>query len=100
MPISVRWEDQQTRSTRRMTANLDDISRVGACLLLDWPLPVNTFLRIAHSSGELTGKVIYCVLQEVGYVTGVEFDPNCRWSQQNYQPEHLYDPRRLACPLY
>jgi hypothetical protein len=56
---------------------------------------VKTPLRIAHPSGELTGKVAYCVLREVGYVTGVEFDPGCRWSQENYQPKHLYDPRRL-----
>jgi hypothetical protein len=93
--VDIRWEDQETGRTHRTTANLDDISRFGACLILDLPIPVKTPLRIAHPSGELTGKVAYCHLREVGYVTGVEFDPGCRWSQENYQPQHLYDPRRL-----
>jgi hypothetical protein len=93
--VDVHWEDHETGRTRRTTANLDDISCFGACLLVDLAIPVKTPLRIAHPSGELTGKVAYCVLREVGYVTGVEFDPGCRWSQENYQPKHLYDPRRL-----
>jgi len=91
--VDVRWEDQETGRSRRVMANLDDISRFGACLILDCPLPVKASLRIAHSRGELTGKVIYCVLREVGYVTGVEFEPGSSWSPENYQPEHLYDPR-------
>ena len=93
--VDVRWEDQKTGRTRRMTANLDDISRFGACLLVDSAIPVKTPLRIAHAGGELTGKVVYWIWWEVGYFTGVEFDPGCRWSQENYQPQHLYDPRRL-----
>ena len=93
--VDVRWEDQETGRTRRTTANLDDISRFGACLLVDRPIPVKTPLRIAHPSGELTGKVVYWIWWGVGYFTGVEFDPGCRWSQENYEPQHLYDPRRL-----
>jgi hypothetical protein len=94
--VDVCWEDQETGLTRCMLANLDDISQLGACLLLDCSIPENTSLRIVHSKGELTGKVIYCVLREVGYVTGVEFYPSSGWSQENFQPEHLYDPRRLS----
>jgi len=94
--VDVRWEDQETGRTRRMMANLDDISQVGACLLLDCPIPVKTPLRITHPNGELTGQVVYCVRREVGYVTGAEFDPSSRWSQENYRPEHLCDPRRLG----
>ena len=94
--VDVRWEDHETGQDRRTTANLDDISRLGACLLVDSPIPVKTPLRIAYPAGEFTGKVTYCVLREVGYVTGVEFDPDCRWSEENYQPQHLYDPRGLA----
>ena len=93
--VEVRWEDQKTGRTLCTTANLDDISRSGACFLVDSPIPVKTPLRIAHPGGELAGKVVYCHLREVGYVTGVEFDPGCRWSEENYQPQHLYDPHRL-----
>jgi hypothetical protein len=97
--VDIRWEDSESGRTRRMTANLDDISRFGACLLLDWPLPPKTRLRIAHPHGELTGHVTYCVLKEIGYVTGVELDPGCVWSQEDYRPEHLYDPRQLGNPV-
>lgn len=94
--VDVLWKDQDTGRIRRMMANLDDISQFGACLLLDCPIAVKTPLRIEHSNGELTGKVVYCVMREVGYVTGVEFDPSSKWSQESYRPEHLYDPRRLG----
>ena len=93
--VDLHWEDQKTGRTCRTTANLDDISRFGACLLLGCPIPIKTPLRIAHASGELTGKVIYWVWQELGYFTGVEFDPSCQWLQENYRPQHLYDARRL-----
>ena len=93
--VDVRWEDQKNGRTCLTTANLDDISRYGACLLVDCPIPVKTPLRIAHAGGELTGKVIYRIWQDLGYFIGVEFDPVCQWLQENYQPQHLYDPRRL-----
>src|ERR1700676_1940602 len=68
------------------------ISRCGACLLIDCIIPAKTPLRIIHPGGELKGKVTYWMWQELGYVVGVEFDPDCRWSHDKYQPQHLYDP--------
>jgi hypothetical protein len=64
-------------------ANLDNISPGGACLGLDYIIAAKTPLRIIHSGGELTGKVIYCVWQDVWFVVGVEFDRDCQWSQDN-----------------
>ncbi len=92
--VEIQWKDQKTGRIRRAMANLDDISRSGACLLVDQLIPVKTPLRIVYPNGELTGKVSYCVLREVGYITGVEFDPGCQWSQRNYRPRHLLDSRR------
>jgi len=91
--VDIRWEDPKTGRTRRGVANLDDISRRGACLLVDSIIPAKTPLQVIHPGGELTGKVIYWVWQELGYVIGIEFDPDCRWSQENYRPQHLFDPR-------
>lgn len=42
------------------------------------------------------GHVRYCVFREIGYFLGVEFDNGSRWSQKQYKPQHLLDPRRLV----
>ena len=90
--VDVRWEDPKTGRTRRVVANLDDISRCGACLIVARIIPAKTPLRIIYPGGELRGKVAYSAWQELGYFIGVEFDPDCRWSEENYRPQHLYDP--------
>ena len=93
--VDVQWKDQNGR-TRRSVANLEDISLSGACLQVDRPLALGTPLHITYPSGELSGKVKYCVFREIGYFLGIEFDPGSRWSQHEYRPQHLLDPRRLV----
>lgn len=58
-------------------------------------MPLGTPFRIAYPSGMLMGKVRYCVFREIGYFLGVEFEPGHRWSQRQFRPQHLLDPRRL-----
>jgi PilZ domain-containing protein len=93
--VDVKWKDQTGR-TRRGVANLEDISLSGACLQVDRPVVLGTKLLISYPSGELTGKVKYCVFREIGYFLGVEFEPGSRWSQRHFRPQHLLDPRRLV----
>ena len=93
--VDVKWKDQTGR-TRRGVANLEDISLSGACLQVDRPVVLGTTLLIGYPSGELTGKVKYCVFREIGYFLGVEFEPGSRWSQRHFRPQHLLDPRRLV----
>jgi hypothetical protein len=93
--VDVQWKDKSGR-TKRTVANLEDISLSGACLQLDAPIPLQTTIRISYPKGELQGTVRYCVFREIGYFLGVEFDPGCRWSQRQFKPQHLLDPRRLV----
>jgi hypothetical protein len=93
--VDVRWKDQTGR-TRRGVANLEDISLSGACLQVDRPVALETSFRISYPSGELVGKVKYCVFREIGYFLGIEFEAGSRWSQRHYRPQHLLDPRRLV----
>src|SRR6266496_425294 len=93
--VDLFWKDPSGR-TRRMVANLEDISLSGACIQLDKPIPLGTQVRITYPKGELFGIVKYCVFREIGYFVGVEFDSNCRWSMRQYRPQHLLDPRRLV----
>ncbi len=93
--VDVHWKDQAGR-TRRAVANLEDISLSGACIQVDRPIPLNTGVRITYPKGEFMGLVRYCVFREIGYFLGVEFDSGSRWSQRQYKPQHLLDPRRLV----
>ena len=92
--VDVQWKDQSGR-TRHSVANLEDISLSGACLQMDKPIQLNNTVRITYPSGELTGRIRYCVFREIGYFLGIEFDPGCRWSLKEFQPQHMLDPRRL-----
>ena len=93
--VDVQWKDKTGR-LRKGLANLEDISLSGACLQFDFPIPLQTDLRISYHKGQLIGKVRYCVYREIGYFLGVEFEPGCRWSEREYRPQHLLDPRRLV----
>src|SRR5579862_8417423 len=93
--VDIQWKDQNGR-TRRGVANLEDISLCGACIQVDRPVALGTSLQITYPAGELAGKVKYCVFREIGYFLGIEFDPGSRWSQREFRPQHLLDPRRLV----
>ncbi len=93
--VDVEWKDKSGR-LKRTVANLEDISLSGACLQLDLAIPLQTNLRITYPSGELVGRVRYCVYREIGYFLGIEFEPGSKWSQRSFKPLHLLDPRRLV----
>lgn len=93
--VDIQWRDHTGRN-RRGVANLEDISLSGACLQVERPVTLGCGIRITYPNGELTGVVKYCVFREIGYFLGIEFDPGKRWSQRNYRPQHLLDPRRLV----
>lgn len=93
--VDVQWKDKTGRS-RRSVANLEDISLSGACLQLEHPIPLQTPIRMSYPKGELTGIVRYCVFREIGYFVGIEFESGSRWSQNQFKPQHMLDPRRLV----
>ena len=93
--VDVKWRDQAGRM-RRGVANLEDISLSGACLQVDRPVALGAHFRISYPSGELVGRVKYCVFREIGYFLGVEFEAGSRWSQHSFRPQHMLDPRSLV----
>jgi len=92
--VDIQWRDPSGR-TRRGVANLEDISLSGACLQVERPVALGCALEISYPNGELSGKVKYCVFRDIGYFLGVEFEQGSRWSQREYRPQHMLDPRRL-----
>ena len=93
--VDVRWKDKAGKS-KRAVANLEDISASGVCLQMDEQIPLETEVKINYPKGELTGVVRYCIFREIGYFLGLEFPPGHRWTQQDYKPMHMLDPRSLA----
>ena len=93
--VDIHWRDQNGR-LRRGVANLEDISLSGACIQVERPVSLGSTVNITHTNGELAGKVKYCVFREIGYFLGIEFDPGSRWSQREFKPQHLLDPRSLV----
>ncbi|MBK7930230.1 MAG: PilZ domain-containing protein [Bryobacterales bacterium] len=93
--VEVEWKDKTGRR-RRSVANLEDISKSGACLQLDLAIPLKTPVRIRYERGDLDGMVRYCVYREIGYFLGIEFEPGQKWNERTFRPLHLFDPRRLT----
>ena len=92
--VELKWKGPDGR-THRAVANLEDISLSGACLQVEDSVQLGTVVRMTYPNGELNGIVKYCVFREIGYFLGVEFEPGNRWSQQEFKPQHLLDPRSL-----
>ena len=93
--VDLTWKDKMGRA-RKNIVNLEDISLSGACVQVDVPIPLGTQVRISYGKGDLAGFVKYCVFREIGYFLGIEFHPGSQWSQRDYKPQHLLDPRRLV----
>jgi hypothetical protein len=92
--VQVEWRDQ-AGETRTTTAILEDISRSGACLQTDVPMPVEELVQVRHGRKTLEGKVSYCAYHDIGYFAGVTFTAKQHWSQRIFRPKHLVDPATL-----
>ncbi|MDQ6760135.1 MAG: PilZ domain-containing protein [Acidobacteriota bacterium] len=93
--VHLEWKDKAGR-TKKVLANLEDISGRGACLQIDLPLPPQTVVKISLPKNELIGKVRYCIYREIGYFLGIEFESGFRWTESEFKPQHLLDPRTLS----
>lgn len=62
---------------------------------MDKPIPLLTPVKVTYPRGELKAIVRYCVYREIGYFIGLEFEDGSRWSQHQYRPQHMLDPRHL-----
>jgi hypothetical protein len=92
--IQIEWTDGGGEA-RKATAVLEDIARSGACLQTDVPVPVETVVKLRHGSKTLEGRVRYCDFREIGYFTGLMFEPAQHWSTRFFRPKHLTDPAEL-----
>jgi hypothetical protein len=93
--VRIEWTDRLSE-TWGTTAILEDISRNGACLQTDIPLPVEAPVRIRRGRKSLEGTVSYCVYHhDIGYFAGITFAAKRGWSRRVFLPKHLIDPATL-----
>jgi hypothetical protein len=92
--VEIEWQDRADE-TCTTTAILEDISRTGACLQTDIPLPVEALVRVRRGRKTLEGTVSYCAYHDIGYFAGVTFAAKQRWSERVFRPKHLVDPAKL-----
>lgn len=81
---------------RWSAAMLEDISRSGASLQTDAPIPLGTVLRITFPKGRLEGTVRYCFPRDMGYCVGVQFAEHNKWSKSQFRPRHMLDLVKMA----
>jgi hypothetical protein len=89
--VEVEWKDRAGQ-TFRTTGILEDISRTGACLQTDVPLPVEEVVLVRH--GRKT-PITYCDYHDIGYFAGITFTEHQHWSERVFRPKHLVDPAKL-----
>jgi hypothetical protein len=92
--IHIEWRPPNGRQ-QRATALLEDICPSGACLQLEFEVPVGSEIHWKSPNQEFAGRVCYCAYREIGYFVGVEFAPGRKWSQSAYEPQHLLDVDKL-----
>ena len=84
--ILIRHEDQ---TVQEAIANLEDISRSGACVQLDEAVRLGADIEIVCSTCRFKGKVRYCRFAGSLYDVGVAFDDPGAWDPSRYEPAHL-----------
>lgn len=87
--VELFWSDR-LGWPHRAKAILEDISRTGACVQIDLPIPVNAELAFRLDDTGFPGKVRYCTLIGGSYFVGIEFTPGIGWSPGRPDPEHIF----------
>jgi len=93
--VEVRWRDKSNR-LRRTVANLEDISRSGACVQTEGVVTVGTSVVLHCEGNDMPGTVKYCAYRDWSYFLGIEFAEGTQWSRRRFRPQHMLDPRELV----
>jgi hypothetical protein len=93
--VELEWRDD-AGALRIVPAILEDISPRGACLQVEYPVPISIEVTIRHEEPwSIECRTTYCNYREIGYFLGLEFKPGERWSKRAFRPQHLLDLTQL-----
>ncbi len=86
--VKVRWKTK-SGTARDEWGILEDICASGACLEMENKIHPDTVVSIEFPTDHCQARVIYCRLDKVKYLVGVEFTQGYRWSRRKFKPRHL-----------
>ena len=72
-----------------IAGNLEEIAETSALVLAENRVRPGTKVRIRCETNQLKGVVKSCVHDELGYQVKVRLDPDSRWSERWFTPQHL-----------
>ncbi len=75
-----------------LPALLEDLSREGAGIALETPLPVGAEVELLAGDLRARAQVRQCLARETDFRIGVEFLNGFRWQPDQWQPDHLFLP--------
>ncbi len=70
-------------------ANLEEIDENSATVLSEASISNGKKVRILCESNQLRGVVTACEKDELGYFIEVRLDPDSRWSERWFTPQHF-----------
>lgn len=86
----------RSRQQARHVVNLENISRSGACIASDGPLPLHTPVLLDYMDGQLPGAVRYSHYWHGSYFIGIRFSFGCKWASECFEPKHLTDLQQFT----
>lgn len=93
--VNVKWSDSRG-CQQESVVNLEEIWRDGAVLQFEVPPDAGMPVSMTGSGPAFCGVVKSFTQDCGGYLVEVEFAEDCRWSREEYEPEHFFDPQRLV----
>ena len=70
-------------------ANLEEIDEWSATVLSEASISKGKHVRILCASNQLRGVVTACEKDELGFFIDVKLDPDSRWSERWFTPQHF-----------
>jgi hypothetical protein len=87
--VRIDWVAGNDGAYRRVQGVLEDISTLGACVQVEEEIPPGSQISLSTGDTFLSGSVSYCVYQGYGYFVGINFADDNRWTESNFEPQHL-----------
>jgi hypothetical protein len=69
--------------------NLEEIGEWSATILSEASISIGKHVRILCASNQLRGVVTTCKEDELGFFIEVTLDPDSRWSERWFTPQHF-----------
>jgi hypothetical protein len=89
--------EDETTDCRKVVGNLEEIAEDNVVVLTDTLLPHGARVRIRCRSHEMKGIVDSSTHQQpLGFFAVVQLQPESRWSENHFAPEHMLAPWKLA----